>query len=261
MKIYKLPIISNQQVSDRYWHMKVEASEINEVIKPGQFFNVKCSDETFPFLRRPFSIYRINQDEQTIEFLYLVKGLGTNRLTGLKAGEWIDVFGPLGIGFKLKKDWDTILLLARGVGIATLAALAQEAAKQNIKCIAILSARTNNDLLATETLQEFGAEVYRVTEEDGTSDVENVEKIIMNLFDKHQIKAGFTCGSKRLSRLLQKIAREKGIPTQIALEEHMGCAMGVCYACVCDLQYEDRIESVRICREGPVFDLDKVVLS
>ena len=85
MKIYKLPIISNQQVSDRYWHMKVEASEINEVIKPGQFFNVKCSDETFPFLRRPFSIYRINQDEQTIEFLYLVKGLGTNRLTGLKA--------------------------------------------------------------------------------------------------------------------------------------------------------------------------------
>lgn len=260
MKIYQLPIISNQQVSDRYWHMKVDAKEIKEEIKPGQFFNIKCSDETFPFLRRPFSIYRINKEEQTIEFLYLIKGLGTIRLTELKKGETVDIFGPLGIGFTLEKDWDTILLLARGVGIATLAALAQEAAKRNIKCVAILSARSNNDLLATETLQGFGAEVYKVTEEDGTSDVENVENMIRELFRKHDIKAGFTCGSKRLSRLMQKITREKGIPAQIALEEHMGCAMGVCYACVCDLQYEDHIESVRVCREGPVFDLDKVVL-
>lgn len=47
-------------------------------------------------LRRPFSIYRINRTERTLEFLYLAKELGTRRLTGIAAGERIDVFGPLG---------------------------------------------------------------------------------------------------------------------------------------------------------------------
>lgn len=261
MKIEKLPILSNIQVSDRYWHMIVEADGIVDKIEPGQFFNVKCAEESFPFLRRPFSIYRINKKDRTIEFLYLVKGLGTVKLTELKAGEKVDLFGPLGVGFTIDEKWDTMLLLARGVGIATLAALAQEAARQEIKCVAILSARSENDLLATETLQGFGAEVYRVTEEAGTSDVEHVRQLMSDIFNKHEIHAGFTCGSKRLSKLMQEMTRERGIPAQIALEEHMGCAMGVCYACVCDIEGEAGLESVRVCKEGPVFDLNKVVLT
>ncbi|MGM8366237.1 dihydroorotate dehydrogenase electron transfer subunit [Virgibacillus sp. W0181] len=261
MNMEKLKVISNLQVNDRYWHMIVDASGMEKEIKPGQFFNIKCANESFPFLRRPFSIYRINNVNDTIEFLYLVKGLGTERLTDINADETIDVFGPLGQGFTIKNEWDTILLLARGVGVATLAAVAQEAVARNINCVAILSARSNNDLLAAVTLQSFGADVYKVTEEDGTSHVRNVEQLMENIFADHDIKAGFTCGSKRLSKLMQRMTREKQIPAQIALEEHMGCAMGVCYACVCDIYTEGSIESVRVCKEGPVFDLAKVVLA
>jgi dihydroorotate dehydrogenase electron transfer subunit len=261
MKATKVDVLSNVKVSDRYWHMKVDASEFTDSIMPGQFFNILCAFDTYPFLRRPFSIYRINNDEKTIEFLYLVKGLGTEKLSEVKVGDKIDIFGPLGKGFTLNKEWDTILLVARGVGIATLAALAQEAALQNVKCIAILSARSQNDLLAAETLQGFGAKVIRVTEEDGTSDVENIERLVNELILENNIKAGFTCGSKRLSILMQRLMRDHHLPGQIALEEHMGCAMGVCYACVCDIKEEDGIHSVRVCREGPVFDLDKVVLT
>ncbi|MGP4105962.1 dihydroorotate dehydrogenase electron transfer subunit [Virgibacillus sp. L01] len=260
MKVNKLNVLSNVKVSDRYWHIKLDATSIKDSIEPGQFFNIKCGENDLPFLRRPFSIYRINKEEKTIEFLYLVKGKGTIRLTDVVAGEEVDVFGPLGIGFTLKPEWDTILLLARGVGIATLAALAQEAAEKNIKCIAILSARSNNDLLAAETLQGFGARVYKVTEEDGTSDVEDVKQLVVQLLTDYDIKAAFTCGSKRLSKLMQNAAETHHIPAQIALEEHMGCAMGVCYACVCDIREENGISSVRVCKEGPVFDLEKVVL-
>lgn len=260
MKNSTLKILSNVKVSERYWHMALEASSIVDEITAGQFFNIKCGDKTFPILRRPFSIYRINKDERTIEFLYLVKGEGTIELTKLKAGEHIELLGPLGNGFRLEETWSTILLLARGVGIATLAALAQEANEMNIKCVAILSARINNDLLATETLQSLGAEVYKVTEEDNTSDVENVEKIINEIIQTHRIDSAFTCGSKRLSKLLQRKSKEFNIPSQIALEEHMGCAMGVCYACVCDIKENDEIKSVRVCHEGPVFGLEKVIL-
>ncbi|TWT06568.1 dihydroorotate dehydrogenase electron transfer subunit [Planococcus sp. CPCC 101016] len=261
MKTYQLEILSNIQVSERYWHMTLNSENIEEPIVPGQFFNIKCGEDELPFLRRPFSIYRINQEEKTIEFLYLVKGAGTVNLTKFKADDQLDVLGPLGIGFRLEEDWDSILLLARGVGIATLAALAQEAAAKNVKCVAILSARSNNDLLAAETLQGFGATVIKVTEEEGTSGVENVQRLVEELIVEHGVKAAFTCGSMRLSRLLQKITFKENIPAQIALEEHMGCAMGVCYACVCNIRESHGIKSVRVCIEGPVFDLEKVVLT
>lgn len=261
MKAKQLDILSNVQVSQRYWHMKVDASTIPETIDAGQFFNIKCSnDDIFPFLRRPFSIYMINKQEKTLEFLYLVKGIGTQKLTLMSPGEKVDVLGPLGQGFTLDKKWKTIFLLARGVGIATLAALAQEASRKGIKCIAILSARSSNDLLATETLQGLGTQVYQVTDDEGTSDVKQVANVMRKIFQEEDIDAAFTCGSKRLSKLLQSFTHERQIPSQIALEEHMGCAMGVCFACVCDIKENNRLLSVRVCKEGPVFDLNKVVL-
>lgn len=90
MQVNGLKVLSNVKVSERYWHMIVDAKGITEEIEPGQFFNIKCAEESFPFLRRPFSIYRINKEEETIEFLYLVKGLGTIKMTEIKMGETID---------------------------------------------------------------------------------------------------------------------------------------------------------------------------
>ncbi|GGH88603.1 dihydroorotate dehydrogenase electron transfer subunit [Pullulanibacillus pueri] len=259
MKAYDLKLLSNRQVSARYWHMVVDASAVEDNVQPGQFFNIRCGNTYSPLLRRPFSIYRINKN--TLEFLYLVKGEGTKKLTELEKGETINLFGPLGVPFSLEKEDQTILLLARGVGIATLAALAQEANEMGIKTVAILSARTRDDLLATEALHSFGAEVYKVTEEEGTSDVENVRQILHRILDTHLINRLFTCGSKRLSVLLQGIGKERGIPGQIALEEHMGCGMGVCYACVCDIQRSGAKHSVKVCQDGPVFSLEEVVLA
>lgn len=255
-----LKILSNNQVSERYWHMVVDSSLMEEEVRPGQFFNISCGADVNPFLRRPFSIYRINRAERTLEFLYLIKGAGTQSMARMVPGEALNVLGPLGQGFALAEEQDTILLLARGVGIATLTALAQEASHKGVKSIAVLSARSRNDLLATEALQSMGAEVYSVTEEENTSGAEHVRELIQQIMDKHEVKAAFTCGSKRLSRMLQDLMKERGIPGQIALEEHMGCAVGVCYACVCDIREEHAVQSVRVCLEGPVFDLQKVVL-
>jgi dihydroorotate dehydrogenase electron transfer subunit len=192
----------------------------------------------------------------------LVKGIGTQHLATIQAGETVDIFGPLGTGFTLRDDGGTILMLARGVGIATLAALAQEAAEQGVRSVAILSARTANDLLAAEALQGFGAEVYKVTDEDGSSDIGHLRLLIEQIMRAHSISAAYTCGSKRLSMLLQEVAIEKNIFAEIALEENMGCAMGVCFACVCDIQDQDgATRSVRVCKEGPVFALKEVVLA
>ncbi|WP_226037841.1 dihydroorotate dehydrogenase electron transfer subunit [Aquibacillus saliphilus] len=259
MKQYKAPVLLNQQVSNRYWHMIVNTSMLDQSVEPGQFFQIRCADKYTPFLRRPLSVYRIN--EHTTEFLYLVKGKGTTEMTTIEQGDTIDLMGPLGNGFQIDSSMKTILLVARGVGVATLAAVAQAAYNKQIHCVAILSARTKEDLLAAEFLEGFGADVYKVTEEDGTSDVTNVQSIITNeIFGKYKIDCIYTCGSRRLSKLAQEMSTNYDIPGQIALEEHMGCAMGACFACVCDVMDGDVTKSVRVCIEGPVFPLRKVVI-
>lgn len=260
MEARQVKIISNVKVSDRYWHMTVDSRGMQSTIEPGQFFNLLCGDSIHPLLRRPLSVYRIDAENNTLEFLYLVKGLGTKKMTELKAGGKIDLLGPLGTGFQLKESEPTILLLARGVGIATLAALAYKAVGENKKVIAILSARSQNDLLAADYLTSFGVKVFKVTDEEGTSDVQNVEGLINRILMENDINALYTCGSRRLSRLMQKIARREELPGEIALEEHMGCAMGVCFACVCNIKDGNQTKSVRVCVEGPVFPLEQVVL-
>lgn len=261
MKQYFLNVLSNVQVSARYWHMRLDTTPIDETIDPGQFFHVRCSETYMPFLRRPFSIYMINKHDNIIEFLYLVKGEGTAKLTKKVSGDQIDLFGPVGNGFTLPEQSKEILLIARGVGIATLAALAQDAYVKGINCTAILSARSKDDLLAADMLKEFGTNVYPVTEEDQTSDIESVEELMHYMMKKKNFNAIYTCGSKRLSRLSQRFAAYYDLQGEIALEEHMGCAMGACFACVCDIKEKDGSQkSVRVCLEGPVFPIEKVVL-
>lgn len=260
MRLAEAAILANRQVSERYWHMVVDARTLEGDMRPGQFFQIRCGESYLPFLRRPFSIYRINREEETIEFLYLIKGEGTERMKQMKPGGWIDLFGPLGRGFRMPER-GPILIAARGVGIATLAALAQDAAEKGIASIVLLSARSRRDLLAVETLQRLGAEVHPVTDEEGTSEMSQVRKLLEGIIEEQRIQAVYTCGSKRLAKLLQDLAAEHRIYGEMALEEHMACGMGVCFACVCDVRGEDgERQMVRLCREGPVLPLERVVL-
>lgn len=259
MQMNDFKVLSNEQVSKRYWHMVVDTSTMNEKVEPGEFFNIQSTDNSSytPLLRRPFSSFRINQN--SLEFLYKAEGPGTIPLTFCSPGEYINLLGPLGTSFSIPKGSKKILLLGRGVGIATLAALAQKAAQDNIQVYAILSARSLEDLLATEILKEYCTEIHHVTEEEQTSDVSNVRKIINNLITLHGIDSAYTCGSRRLSILMQEIIGEKGITGQVALEEYMACGIGVCYSCVCKVNRNGSTELVKSCEEGPVFPLEEVV--
>ncbi|PJC48207.1 MAG: dihydroorotate dehydrogenase electron transfer subunit, partial [Candidatus Omnitrophica bacterium CG_4_9_14_0_2_um_filter_42_8] len=92
MKDIKAKILSNKLVGRAYYKMALGAPYITRAAKPGQFVQIKCSDGLEPFLRRPFSIHRVNG---SIEILYEVVGKGTEILAGKKQGDFVDVLGPL----------------------------------------------------------------------------------------------------------------------------------------------------------------------
>ena len=260
MKVYKARVKSNKWVSSRYKHLILHLPDVLDQCKPGQFFHLRCSKSFNPLLRRPMSIYQIRPEKGELHFLYLVKGAGTKLIAQLQEGDVFDLFGPLGKGFELEPSWRNILILARGVGLATLGPLAEMASQQNIKTHAVLSARTRKDLLSQEYMRSCGAEVYTVTDEEGTSDVDKVRALIVRLIDIHKIEAVFTCGSKRLTMMLKQVSLDKGIVGQVALEEYMGCGIGMCFCCVKPFYRDDKIQNLRVCCDGPVFPLEEVIL-
>lgn len=252
-------VLGNDWVNRRYKHMSVYAPQVAGLCQAGQFFHIRCSDDVTPLLRRPMSIYRYEPERGEVHFLYHVKGQGTQWLAARKPGDAVDLFGPLGRGFCIRPGWRRILVLARGVGLATLAPVARMAQEQGIGTIAVLSARTAEDVLSKDEMERFGARVMVVLDEDGTSEVAAVERLVREVVEREHVDALFTCGSRRLTRLLQRVARDTGLPGQVALEENMGCGLGMCFCCVRPFWRGGERVNLRVCADGPVFDLSEVL--
>lgn len=254
-------VIRNDAVNESYRHLVLDAPETALGVEPGQFFHLLCprKEGLSPFLRRPMSLYRVNRAERRVEFLYKVTGEGTRAMATLRPGEAFNILGPLGRGFRLAPEWRRLVLVARGVGLATLAPLAQLAAAEGRSLVAICSARAPEYLMSMDYFREHGAEIIALTDSEGTSSVDNLRRIVEGLIAGGRADAFFTCGSNRMLKLLQELSSRHGIPGQIALEQQMACGLGMCFCCVRPFEIDGRREQRRVCKEGPVFDLREAV--
>ena len=260
-------VIEHRWVNKRYKYLRLRASaDLAGNTRPGQFYQLRCppSESLQPFLLRPMSVYGVGPEPGTIEFLYNVTGVGTRALSELKVGEHMDIVGPLGNSFTFDPGFDRILVVVRGVGLATMAPLVQHAAAAGVKLTAIMSARTPQDLMQNEFLRGAQADVHCVYDSDGTSSIEHVEALLRRLIDAQCPNVIYTCGSHRLLMLLQRMLIEyPEIRGEVAMEQRMACGMGVCLSCVrmFDRKTEHGSEKqfLRVCREGPVFSIREVV--
>jgi dihydroorotate dehydrogenase electron transfer subunit len=254
------PVVFHDSVNAEYKHLIVEASPKALTVTPGQFFNLLCPspDVGELFFRRPQSVYRINRKRSRIEFLYKCAGRGTRGLATLEKGDELNMVGPLGVGFRLDPAWRHIVVLGRGVGIATLGPISQLARENDVGVTAILSARDKDFVMADTFFREAG-DVVSVLDTDGTSAVENVEKILQNLIAQKRADAFFTCGSNRLFQLMKRLAKAHNISGQVAMEQVMACGLGPCYVCVRTFEVGGKKELRRVCIEGPVFDMQEAV--
>jgi len=254
------PVVSHAWVNAEYKHLTVAASPKALAVKPGQFFNLLCPspDEGELWLRRPQSVYRIDRAQGRIEFLYKCVGRGTYGLATLKPGQSLNMVGPLGVGFWLDPSWKHIVVLGRGVGLATMGPISQLASEAGAGVTAILSARSEEFALAKDVFAAVG-EVITVLDSDGSSAVGNVEAILASLIARGRADAFFTCGSNRLFQLMKRLGKAHGIPGQVAMEQVMACGLGPCYVCVRTFEVNGKKELRRVCIDGPVFDLQEAV--
>ncbi|SEK28286.1 dihydroorotate dehydrogenase electron transfer subunit [Pacificibacter marinus] len=254
-------VVSNTLVNGEYRLLTLDAPEQILDCQPGQFFQLLCPEPQgeHPFLRRPMSIYGYDKVAGRLEFLYKVTGAGTRGLATLEAGDAFNVLGPLGQGFSMPDDWQHLMLVARGVGLATLAPLARMAQEKGRKMTAICSARRPELAMSVDLFKSFGAEVIVVHDQDGSSTPEALRTLIEDRIETSQVDAFYTCGSSRLLRLLQSLGASHGIPGEIAMEQQMACGLGMCQACVRSFRVGDQIIQRRVCREGPVFPISEAM--
>jgi dihydroorotate dehydrogenase electron transfer subunit len=254
-------VVAHEWVNSEYKHLVLDAPEPAPQAQAGQFFHLECpqSGEDHPFFRRPMSLYKADPRKGQVEFLYKVTGTGTRGLSTLRPGDGLRMLGPLGVGFTLDGSWKNIVVLGRGVGLATLAPLAEMASANGVGVTAIFSARGPEQVMSVERFAATGARVDIVLDSDGSSEVGNVEHMLRRLVNEGRADAFFTCGSNRLMLLMQRLGGELGIPGEVALEQQMACGIGMCFCCVRNFRSGNAVVSRRVCWDGPVFRLDEAM--
>lgn len=228
------------------------APEIAGQAVAGQFVSVFSADGA-RLLPRPIGLCEINTAEGTLRLVYRIAGEGTKEFSGLKAGDGVDVMGPLGNGFTPKEV--PAILIGGGIGIPPMLQLAKEI--QTEKKI-VLGFR--DETFLTEEFEAVG-QVFMASE-DGRH---GVKGNVMDAIREYAIQGEviYACGPTPMLRAIQAYAKEHRIEAQISLEEKMACGIGACLACVCKSEETDahsHVNNKRICKDGPVFDAGEVVL-
>ncbi len=248
-------ILSNEEVAEAHYLLRCECAEIAQHARPGQFVHVMVSQDTGMLLRRPFTIYTVEGNEITM--LYQIIGEGTKRLSEMLKGEPLQVLGPLGNMFDFKAKPEPAILVGGGAGIASLMLLAVALRENGIQTFGLVGAQRRSRLLSVVDLESIGISVHIATDDGSIGHHGYVTDVLADLLEKtdYSCPTIYACGPHGMLSAVTKIALDFEVPAQIAMENRMGCAMGVCLGCVCPVRIDaDRVEYQRVCTEGPVFN-------
>ena len=258
----KTTILSNQQVAEDHYLLYCDCPEIATSALPGQFIHVLFDQGSGLLLRRPFTIYSVEGAQ--ISMLYQVVGEGTSILSRMCTGDSLQVLGPLGNPFTIDEGLDLAVVVGGGAGIASLMLLVSALQKRKIRMNVLVGAMNLARLLSMADLQKIGIQPEVATDNGSTGHHGFVTELLLTALaqQKAQHPTVFTCGPYGMLKAVAQICQQFNMPCQVAMENRMGCALGVCLGCVCKVRLEgedqDQIddplfEYQRVCTEGPVF--------
>lgn len=229
--------------------------------RPGQFMMVR-PDSFGAEIQwgRPFGICHMTP--QHLLCFFQVVGRGTERMAQLKAGDSVQVWGPLGNGFAME-DRPT-LILAGGMGIVPFVGYVYEhpqpwnlsmlfGHRAPVSCYPVDSI---NERCPVDTLRETVP-----------GDLDNLIFSIRERMTDIAEQKGLVlaCGPLPFLKTVQGFALELGVRTQLSLENKMACGVGACLGCVTKTtsawpDSEKKEWPVQVCTHGPVFWADSVTL-
>ncbi|MCR5054826.1 MAG: dihydroorotate dehydrogenase electron transfer subunit [Lachnospiraceae bacterium] len=230
--------------------------------RPGQFISLYMDDGVH-LLPRPISICDYDAEKGALRIVFRILGEGTAKLSKMLPGDSVRLMGPLGNGYPLDevKGKESVLLVAGGIGIPPMVALAKEIKKNNqdIRIISVMGYRDSHIFLQNE-LEEVSE--FKITTDDGSMGFHGT---VTDFLKNNDVRPEIilSCGPKPMLRSLYEFSENIKSTLYVSMEERMACGIGACLACVCktkDMDDHSKVKNARVCKDGPVFKASEVEL-
>lgn len=254
-------IIFQESITEDIYRIRLHAPEVATSAKPGQFVHIRIKPGYEPFLRRPFSLHRIDIENKNIELLYRVIGDGTKQLSQMNAGDYVNVMGPLGNGFETQSSFDHAIIVAGGMGSAPVFFLIDTLVKSGKSATLLWGVRNGREIFDESYLKKIGVDVQIATE-DASKGQSGFVTGLLSEYLKQKFKnikyQGYICGPEGMIKEIQNIVKNDKINWQVSMEEKMACAVGVCLGCAISIRNKG---FQMVCKDGPVFNLKEIVFN
>lgn len=245
-------VLENRKINAEYYKISFRSQRLARNVQPGQFLHIQIQKGSDPFLRRPFSYYRIQGNK--IEILYEILGRGTALLAETRKGDPLQVMGPLGREFSKSIQTKKRILVGGGVGVPPLVFLAERYGCHRF----FIGTKSRKEVLPRTEMEKFRDQVFYSTEDGSFGTKGLVTKLLENCLEREggAPRDYFiqTCGPNRMMERVMEIARRHGIEGEASWDESMACGVGVCLGCM--------VRTYRgwtpTCTEGPVFRFDEM---
>lgn len=252
-------VLSHRQVAPDMFSLEFAAPEVARISKPGQFLQVRPGSTHDPLLRRPLSLFDVEQDKGVITLLYRVAGKGTSLMTGLQINDSIDIMGPLGRGFTLPAQPEGVLLVGGGVGLAPLLFLGRALKAKNCSVRVLGGAANSQGLWPAKRFERLGIPFRGATMDGSEGHQGLVTELMQESIQAGGVERIYTCGPEAMMAAAARYAQANKIWGEVSLEEHMACGVGACLGCARRLKSGDQ-GFAKVCKDGPVFNMDQVEL-
>jgi dihydroorotate dehydrogenase electron transfer subunit len=242
-----------------YRLFRIETPNIAAGAAAGQFLMIKVSGGTYPLLRRPIGIH--SREDGYLEIFFQIAGRGTEILARKSEDEFLDIIGPLGKGFTLDDRWNgkDVLCIGGGRGIAPIYFLALELLRLGARPTVLYGGKSARDLPLKTKFEKAGIEL-RCSTDDGSLDYAGfVTGLAADVIAARRPDQIFACGPDAMMKAAALLALEYDVRAEFSLEALMGCGIGACWGCVKRIRGEGGEGWVKICEDGPVFPLERIV--
>ena len=245
-------VIENTPLNATNFLIKLKYESTLPKLHPGQFVNINISGTPDVFLRRPFSIFEVDYDSNTLSIIIKILGKGSKKLTDIKTGEKCNLVFPLGNGFTIPKKNEKILLIGGGSGVAPMLFLSKVSELDRNNVNLLLGARSKEEHIDAERYNKYGS-LHFATEDGslGEKGFVTQHSVFQHLKTYDRI---YACGPDAMMKAIAKEAKKANVFCEVSLENLMACGFGVCLCCI-----EPTLEGNKtVCKDGPVFNINEL---
>jgi ferredoxin--NADP+ reductase len=241
-------IVKKERMSADVVRMVLEAREIAETRKAGQFIVLRINEQGE---RIPLTIADADPKAGTVTIIFQEVGKSTKLLGTMNQGDDIlDLAGPLGKPTHIEK-FGTVICVGGGVGVAPMFPITEALKKAGNKVITIIGSRTKDLLILEDEMKRVSDKLIVMTD-DGTYGqkgfvTQALEEIIKS---GEKIDIVVAIGPVVMMRAVSEVTRPYKIPTVVSLNSIMVDATGMCGGCRVTVDGTSKFA----CVEGPEFD-------